>query len=517
MKIDTSPKCLFAEYEKARDYNQSIGLYETVRQNENFFVGKQWEGLVAPDLDKPVLNFLKRVVCYFVAMLVSDDVRASIEPFYTTRGGERAAAVLSQQVERVLERNHITAKNRDALRDAAVDGDACLYCYFSADTREIVVESVDNTRVLFGNPYVADLQSQPYVLLVKPTPLESVRAMAERAGLDPKKIKPDNEPAPGEPDAHGMDMTTVLIKLWKNERTKTVWFCKSTREAMLSQPTDTGYSLYPLSYMSWDKIKNSYHGQAAVTGLVPNQIAVNKLWAMALRHQHMMAFPKVFYDRMKIREWTNRVGEAVAVTGNPNDAVAQNFRAADMSAQLLEIVDRTIHYTRDFMGASDAALGNVKPDNTSAIIAVQKASSAPLELQRLAFYQFVEDYVRVIIDIICTDYGAREISYTDPSGQRVTQKLDFGAIEKDALELGVDIGAAAYWSELTQLQTLDNLFARGVITDAVTYLESIPDHCIKNKNQLLKKLKDEREQYAALLEKQQESEETRDELPVLQP
>jgi len=58
------------------------------------------------------------------------------------------------------------------------------------------------------------------------------------------------------------------------------------------------------------------------------------------------------------------------------------------------MVDRTINYSRDMMGASDAALGNVKPENTSAILAVQKASSAPLELQRLAFYQFVEDAFR---------------------------------------------------------------------------------------------------------------------------
>ncbi|MFQ7004766.1 MAG: hypothetical protein ACLRRT_14530 [Ruthenibacterium lactatiformans] len=44
-----------------------------------------------------------------------------------------------------------------------------------------------------------------------------------------------------------------------------------------------------------------------------------------------------------------------------------------------------IEYTRDTMGASDAALGNVTPDNTSAIIAVQKATSMPLELQRQDF------------------------------------------------------------------------------------------------------------------------------------
>ena len=47
---------IWREYSDGVDYNESIGLYETVRKNENFFIGNQWEGVNAPDLEKPVLN-----------------------------------------------------------------------------------------------------------------------------------------------------------------------------------------------------------------------------------------------------------------------------------------------------------------------------------------------------------------------------------------------------------------------------------------------------------------------------
>jgi len=50
-----------------------------VRQNENFYLGEQWQGLNAPDLDKPVLNFLKRVCSYLSALLVSDDIAVELE------------------------------------------------------------------------------------------------------------------------------------------------------------------------------------------------------------------------------------------------------------------------------------------------------------------------------------------------------------------------------------------------------------------------------------------------------
>ena len=53
----------------------------------------------------------------------------------------------------------------------------------------------------------------------------------------------------------------------------------------------------------------------------------------------------------------------------------------------------------------------------------------------------------------------------------------------------MEVGASSYWSELLQIQTADNLFSKGIITDAVSYLESIPDKYIANKKQLLEDIK----------------------------
>ena len=79
MKIRKEPSEVWAEYQRGINYNQSIGLYDTVKQNNNFYNDKQWEGVNAPDLDKPVFNFLKPVVSYYVAMLISDDVAVNVE------------------------------------------------------------------------------------------------------------------------------------------------------------------------------------------------------------------------------------------------------------------------------------------------------------------------------------------------------------------------------------------------------------------------------------------------------
>lgn len=76
-----SPERIWQEYERGVNYNTELGLYDTVRQNENFFIGKQWEGVLAPDLDKPTFNILKRVVSYFISTIASDDVSAQVSAF----------------------------------------------------------------------------------------------------------------------------------------------------------------------------------------------------------------------------------------------------------------------------------------------------------------------------------------------------------------------------------------------------------------------------------------------------
>lgn len=489
-----TPEDIWREYEKCVGYNTGIGLYDTVEQNENFYIGNQWEGLNAPDLDKPVLNFLKRVSSYIVAMLVSDDISVALTPFADTEINRGVCAVLEKEIRRVIELTKAKTAGREALRNCVVDGDACFYWYFDAERKtaqlargEIALDVVDNTRVLFGNPYVSDVQKQPYIIIVRREQLDTARARAARYGCaDASLIKADSESAAYSERPFDTGLVTVLLKLFFEDGT--VRFTESTRDVLIRPATDTGYSLYPVSYMSFEKIKNSYHGQAAITGLIPNQISVNKLWAMAIRNQHVMAFPKIFYDRRKISEWSNKVGEAIGVVGSPKEAVASSFRAADMSPNLISIVDKTISYTKEFMGASDAALGNVRPDNTSAIIAVQKASAAPLEIQRLAFFQFVEDYVKVILDIIKTDYGTRMVC-VDVEGEQKLVPFDFAAVDYDSLSLSVEVGSSAYWSELMRVQTLDNMYSKGIIDDAVTYLESLPDQYLTDKRELIDRIK----------------------------
>lgn len=537
-----SPESVWREYTAAVGFKGGMGLFDTVRRNETFYIGEQWEGVNAPDLDKPVFNLLRRVVSYFISSIVSDDIAVGVSGFGAAARQGPMLEMLGGQFSEVMEQCGAKHKFRDMIRNAAVDGDGCIHYYFepgeeAGDFEDYIergtsgyieAEVLDNTAVCFGNPQLCEVQRQPYIIVAFRRRVGNVRAAARanaRLGKTPQgvfgpqrqqgnnqqeddllgceadSIVPD-EDIGGVRDANNAEneKVTVLRRYWKQGGQ--VWFAECTAGANVKAPTATGYTRYPLVWMPWEKVKNRYHGQAAITGMIPNQIFVNKLFAMAMQHVKMLAFPKVVYDRTKLPGgWSNQVGGAVGVAGSPLDAVMSGVQAPEMSSQVLAMIEKVIAYTRDTMGATDAALGNIKPENTSAIIAVQKASSMPLELQKMEFYRVVEDSVRVWLDMMGANYGVRTVLMAasdeeGAGGEDALQRFDFSTLRGMNLRLNVDIGAATYWSELVQVQTLDNLFERGIIPDAETYLEMVPAAYIRDKALLLEAIRRKRAEMA---------------------
>ena len=75
-----TPENVSNEYEAGIRFNTGINLYDTVQVNENFFIGKQWEGVKSNGLPTPVFNFLKRVVLFSVANVSTDNLKLHAKP-----------------------------------------------------------------------------------------------------------------------------------------------------------------------------------------------------------------------------------------------------------------------------------------------------------------------------------------------------------------------------------------------------------------------------------------------------
>lgn len=314
-------------------------------------------------------------------------------------------------------------------------------------------------------------------------------------------------------DAHG---EPVPKRKAVKEIQTSVYVTKATRTAVIYENVNTGLDLYPIAWGNWERQKNQYHGRALVTGMLPNQISINRLYASALHSIDCLAFPPKVYNADLIPKMSNGVGQIIGVHGlQPGQSVGQmieTLQPGNMSAQVFQMMDRVVALTKECLGATDAQLGTANAENTSALMVLQTNSEVPLENPRANLYEWVEDIGPILLDMMGTYYGERpvviekefeEIVETngapmlDPmTGQMKTQKIvrkvvenfDFSQLKHLHFNLKIDVGATSYFSEITMTQTLDNLRRDGTL-DVIQYLERIPDKLIPKKQELINELR----------------------------
>ena len=502
----------FRLLEQGRAYNRKISLYDTVNRNERFYRGDQWHGVEKGDLPTPVFNLFKRVINYFVSTIMSQKMSLHFSAEGLSGLFDREKRNQVEEACRLLTRHANYRFDRDkmdhlltkGLLDAAVTGDLFFYVYWDPNKRtsqgfsgDFVTTLVDSTQVFFGDVNTPEVEEQPYILLTGRELVENLRkeAMANGASEEEvKKIVADSDTAEqsgdlGKEELEGTKASFVIC-LYKKDGT--VRFRKSTRNLVVSPERDTGLTLYPVVLMNWEQVKNSYHGQAAATNLVDNQIYINKAFAMVMKHMMDVSFSKVMYNANLIDEWTGEIGEAIAVNG-PVEQAAYRIDPGSMQGGFLDVINMTMGITKELMGATDAALGNVQPDNTSAIIALQQSAAVPLELQKRALYGAVERLGMIWLDFILHYYDSARVMLFREKGELFGGTLDLEEMKNILFSCNIQAGASSHWSEIAQITTLDRLLTAGVITFS-QYLERLPDGYIAKREELLEETREKENQ-----------------------
>lgn len=503
----------YQAYQRALDFNTQINLDETVKSNENFFIGKQWEGVQANGLPTPQFNILKRVTGFIVATITTDNIKLNASILAKAPNNDSYAQpvdVVNNEFEALNELNDLPALIRDFARNAAVDGDGCIYTYWDADADcgkgvkgAIKDEIIDNTRVFFGNPSVSDVQSQPFIQITRRETVRDARLKAKKNGIKGwEDITPDTDDSNAVDAAkYADDKVTVILTMWRNDEDGEIWAFESTKSCAVREAWSLGIRLYPVCWLSWDKIKDCYHGQAMITGLIPNQIFINKAWAMTMLSIMRSAFPKTIFDKTRIKAWDNRVGGAIGINGGDVNNVARILEPAQVSPQISQYIQLAVEQTEQSLGATSVALGDTRPDNTSAIIALQRAAATPSETTKQNLYKAIEQHARIQLEYMAEYYGEREVDVEtpeevkramefagDPVTPTIVQKFDFADLKDLPMMLKLDVGASSYYSEIAAMQTLDNLLMNQRIS-VVQYLERIPDGYVPKRRGLIAELK----------------------------
>jgi hypothetical protein len=534
-------------FEAGKKYNNNLtpSYYDTVDANLEFYTGNQWRNLDADNMPKPVFNIIKRVVQFMVAQLISSKTKLHFEPLLNADNGDKQvedeptpADIANSMVSNLFEKFKMDFKIKDALTDGANTGDYCAHLYWDVHQKpygsmypiegEIALELVDGTNVFLGNANNPNMDAQPYVIIAGRDMVQNLREEAKQFKQNDQEVnsiqsdKNYNEQASDngkiEVDADEYGKAQYIIVYRKKriqkevvddfgnktmETTYTITASKSVETAYIYKDVDTGLQYYPVAWGNWERQKNTYHGRALATGLLPNQIFINRMFAMVMYHLMMTAFPKAVYNADLIDVWDNEIGSAIGVSGMDTSANIRNIAGylepGNMSNQIIQSIELAMQYTKETMGISDVAMGAIEnPKNTSAIIAVQKSSAIPLENPKANLYEWIEDIGRILFDMMGAYYGERPL-VVDIKGQKQLVTYDFKQFKQQWLNVRADVGESSYWSEIASLQTLDSLLDREKI-EFIDYLERVPDEYIPQKQELISKIKEQmaqQEQMAA--------------------
>lgn len=496
------------EYEVGKDYKRRIGLYETVRRNERFYRGDQWHG-VTSDLPHPVFNLVRRITDYLICSVLPGDISITYNderlPFVESsavrariREGLR---VLDQNASYRWNRSNVQAIVHKALLNAAISGDGVFYCWWDASQKDgqafmgdIGISLIDNTDLFVADVNNTDLQSQRYLILAGRASVSELQQEAIDHGMNPadaKRIVSDqvSDALAGDLAAYelqGDEKATYLIRFSKENGE--VVFEKSTRNCVICR-VKTGLSLYPVAYFNWHPVKNSFHGSAPVSDMIANQKYINTAYAMVMKHMYDTAFSKVIYDKSRIPEWSNEVGEAIAAVGGGNvcDAVSV-VGVGQMQEGYLDLINNVIENTKDLMGATEAALGDASAHNTSALLVLQEASKLALRQVSTDFCRCIGDMASIWADMLCTYCPPERLLVVSAGDQAEAKSLDYQLLKNELLRATIKIGHVNSYTPAATVSLLDKLLDEGYL-DVKSYLSLLPSGTVTDLDKIMTKIK----------------------------
>lgn len=532
-------------YEAGKKYNNQIkcigntNYYDLMDGLIDFVNGNQWRNLEVTGMRKPVFNICSKALRFWVASIASTNTKVNLEPLEYTGDDENpnddmtTAQFATAEIANLFEKFKMDNRIRDALFKAGTIGDVAAHIYFDPEKRpyggafgdvkgEICFELVNGTNVFFGNANNADKESQPYIIISGRDMASNLKAEAKRYKND-VEITEDRESmyeagddADIEVDADGYGKATYILvyKKVKKSRTiqretvdefgspaveeysedyETITVSKSVKGAYIYQDIDTELSVYPVFWLPWDRQESQYHGRPPLAEILETQIFINLMFAMIMFHLAMTAFPKAIYNQDVIPEWNNQVAQAIPVMGMQPGENIKNYAGylepGRMSEQIIQTINLAFDYLKDILGINDAALGNINPEQASgkAITATVRQSSIPLENTRANMYEWIEDIVRGLLDMMGTNYGLRPV-LMEKDGVRTMQMFDFSVLKNIWLNIRTDVGSTNIYDDEARKRTMDNLLAQGKI-EFIQWLEAMSDKDVPNRQKMIEDVK----------------------------
>ena len=488
VRRDPTDNYIYAAWKKCDDFFQQNTMYTDTKKCVRFYEGDQWFDENQKDWKKlPTYNFIQPIVDYKVAMVAKNTMVINYSPLNVESYDvmKQACDYLNAYAKEVWEEKKMDTLMWDLVKKGAITGESFLY--FGTD--DLTPQLIDRTNLFLADEQEENIQAQPFIIIRERRFVEDVRKDAKAAGLEEKYIPliqkddPENQVNNENNEVKAGDgKVTCFVYLRKNEDGN-VTFARATEAVVYQQEVVIeGLQRYPVAAFVWKRKYNSARGCGEVYRLIPNQIVTNRLLLRREVNNKQTGYARPVYHKDYIGnpESLDVVGAKIEVDGGALvQDVAKAFtyiQPAPMSADGAALQNEIIELTRNLCNASDAATGNIDPEQASgkAINLVIDQNAVLLNEPHAMFKQLVEDTALIWYDYwrIYNPNGL-EMAWTTEDG-RMTGTIDAATLEALDIRVRVDVSSNNPWSVYANDQEAMNLFGNGYV-DFAQYVSLLSD------------------------------------------
>lgn len=495
-------KSFFDSYRMILNFMKSDGFFNNSKVNERMYAGDQWFHVSKKNkLPRIIINFIKRIVNFLVSAIMSTEVKLefSPQPYVETDENKEEIElyneycdILNRHMSILYENLKMNEKNEIMIKDAFLSGIGLIHFFWDDKLvkgngmnhkGDIKAEVVKGVNFFPHDPTLVSIQDQIRIHITYRDDLETIHAEAKKEGLSAEQIEaiqPDNDTQDqafdkAQQEVKGSKKATVILTYEKIDGF--VHLQKEVKGVIFKPMINTKKTYYPLVYMNGELREKSIYGTSPITEIVPNQIYVNTIYSMAMVSVQRTAYPTAVYDNSKITSMSNKVGGAYGVEGDINGAFKYE-KSGQISTDVYNLVDNVIAKTKENQNANDALLGNVRPDNTSAILVNKEQSGIPLKTIERRFYATQENAGLILEEMIRVHMLiGRPLELEDDKGQREVILFRSDKYANIITRVKIDVGPSSQYSEIVAVNTLNDWLNNKHI-DFVELLERYPKQIV---------------------------------------
>ena len=252
------------------------------------------------------------------------------------------------------------------------------------------------------------------------------------------------------------------------------------------------FNLFPIVVYPYEPREKSIYGMGEVEGIIPNQKAINFIFAMQLLSIQNLAWGKWIVKEGALRNQRLNNSPGQVVIDHTPYGIKGISRSDEppISNHPMSFMETLLSSTRLVTGSTEVMTGeSYSGQSGQAIANLQSQALKPIQELRDRYLRANKKGARIVKQFYELFYEDKHFEYQAEDGTYSEQAFSGAEMMDYVFDISIEAGAGTPYSESLEISLLTEYLGAGYI-DYPTYLELLPSQIASFKTALLKKVQE---------------------------